>query len=92
MKTAICLMFLIGCGILLTGHIDSNADSHQKASEPEKVTLLLDWAPNIDHAPLYVAQEHKIFTKHGLEVELLWGGDPDAPLETRGGREIPICC
>ena len=50
MKTAICLMFLISCGILLTGHIDSNADGHQKA-EMEKVTLLLDWAPNIDHAP-----------------------------------------
>ena len=81
MKTAICLMFLISCGILLTGHIDSNADSHQKVPKMEKVTLLLDWAPNIDHAPLYVAQENKIFAQHGLEVELLWGGDPDAPLK-----------
>ena len=43
MKTAICVMFLISCGILLIGHIDSNADSHQKV-EMEKVTLLLDWA------------------------------------------------
>ena len=67
MKTAICLMFLISCGILLTG-IDSQADSHQK-TETEKITLLLDWAPNIDHVPLYVAQENKIFAKHGLEVE-----------------------
>ena len=90
MKTAICLMFLISCGILLTGHIDSNADSHQKASEPEKVTLLLDWAPNIDHAPLYVAQEHKIFDRHGLEVELLWGGDPDAPLKLVAAGRYPF--
>ena len=90
MKTAICLMFLIGCGILLTGHIDSNADSHQKASEPAKVTLLLDWAPNIDHAPLYVAQEHKIFDRHGLEVELLWGGDPDAPLKLVAAGKYPF--
>ena len=90
MRTAICLMFLIGCGILLTGHIDSNADSHQKASEPEKVTLLLDWAPNIDHAPLYVAQEHKIFDRHGLEVELLWGGDPDAPLKLVAAGKYPF--
>ena len=90
MKTAICLMFLISCGILLTGHIDSNADSHQKVSEMEKVTLLLDWAPNIDHAPLYVAQENKIFAKHGLAVELLWGGDPDAPLKLVAAEKYPF--
>ena len=90
MKTAICLMFLISCGILLTGHIDSNADSHQKVSEMENVTLLLDWSPNIDHAPLYVAQEHKIFAKHGLEVELLWGGDPDAPLKLVAAEKYPF--
>ena len=89
MKTAICLMFLISCGILLTGHIDSNADSHQKA-EMEKVTLLLDWAPNIDHAPLYVAQENKIFAKHSLEIELLWGGDPDAPLKLVAAGKYPF--
>ena len=90
MKTAICLMFLISCGILLVGHIDSNADSHQKAPEMEKVTLLLDWAPNIDHAPLYVAQEHKIFAKHGLEVDLRWGGDPDAPLKLVAAGRYPF--
>ena len=89
MKTAICLMFLIGCAILLTVQIDSRADSHQKV-EMEKVTLLLDWFPNVDHAPLYVAQENKIFTKHGLEVELLWGGDPDAPLKLVAAEKYPF--
>jgi putative hydroxymethylpyrimidine transport system substrate-binding protein len=88
MKTAICLMFLISCGILLTG-IDSRADNHQNA-EMEKVTLLLDWFPNIDHVPLYVAQENKIFENHGLEVELLWGGDPDAPLKLVAAKEYPF--
>ena len=90
MKTAICLTFLIGCGILLVGHIESNADSHQKAAEMEKVTLLLDWAPNVDHAPLYAAQEHKIFAKHGLKVELVWGGDPDAPLKLVAAGRYPF--
>ncbi len=89
MKTAICLMFLISCGILLTGHINSNADSHQKA-EMEKATLLLDWFPNVDHAPLYVAQQKKIFGKHGLEVELLWGGDPNAPLKLVAAGKAPF--
>ena len=82
-------MFLIGCGILLMGQIDSHADSHQKA-EMEKVTLLLDWFPNVDHAPLYVAQENKVFAKHGLEVELLWGGDPDAPLKLVAAEKYPF--
>ena len=90
MKTAICLMFLISCGILLIGHIDSNADSHQKVSEMEKVTLLLDWFPNVDHAPLYVAQQKEIFGKHGLEVELLWGGDPNAPLKLVAAGKAPF--
>ncbi len=81
-------MFLISCSILLT-EIDSRADSHQK-SEMEKVTLLLDWFPNVDHVPLYVAQENKIFGKHGLEVELLWGGDPDAPLKLVAAGEYPF--
>ena len=89
MKTAIYLMFLIGCGILLMGQIDSHADRHQKA-EMEKVTLLLDWFPNVDHAPLYVAQENKVFAKHGLEVELLWGGDPDAPLKLVAAEKYPF--
>ena len=89
MKRAICLMFLIGCGILLTGQIDSHADNHQK-TEMEKVTLLLDWFPNVDHAPLYVAQENKVFAKHGLEVELLWGGDPDAPLKLVAAEKYPF--
>ena len=88
MKIAICLMFLISCSILLTG-MDSRADSHQN-SKMEKVTLLLDWFPNVDHAPLYVAQENKIFGKHGLEVELLWGGDPDAPLKLVAAGEYPF--
>ena len=89
MKTAICLMFLISCAILLTGQIDNYADSHEKG-EMAKVTLLLDWFPNVDHAPLYVAQENKIFAKHGLEVELLWGGDPDAPLKLVAAGEYPF--
>ena len=80
MKTVIRLMFLISCGIILSGHINSHADDHLK-SETEEVTLLLDWLPNVDHAPLYVAQENKIFAKHGLSVDLRWGGDPDAPIK-----------
>ncbi|MDE0481374.1 MAG: ABC transporter substrate-binding protein [Candidatus Poribacteria bacterium] len=89
MKTVICLMSLISCGIILTGHINSYSDSHQK-SEMREVTLLLDWEQNVDHVPLYVAQESKIFAKHGLKVELLWGNDPDAPLKLVAAGKYPF--
>lgn len=89
MKTAIRLMFLISCGILLVGALESRAAGHEK-TEPEKVTLLLDWFPNVDHAPLYVAQERGIFAKAGLAVELLWGGDPNAPLKLVAAGKAPF--
>lgn len=79
----------MSCAIILTGHINSHADSHSK-TELEKVTLLLDWLPNIDHTPLYVAQQNNTFTKHGLEVELLWGGDPNAPLKLVAAGKAPF--
>lgn len=88
MKVLYQLLILICCGIFLMGHSDSNADSHLK-SEMKKVTLLLDWFPNIDHVPLYVAQQ-QTFKQHGLEVELQWGGDPDAPLKLVAAGKYPF--
>lgn len=80
MKSVIRIMLLVFVGTLITGHIYSHPGGHP-TMEPKKVTLLLEWFPNIDHVPLYVAKENKIFEKHGLSVNLQWGGDPDAPLK-----------
>ena len=41
------------------------------AQAAEKLTLLLDWYVNPDHAPLLVAQEKGYFAEEGLEVEFL---------------------
>lgn len=43
--------------------------------------LILDWFPNADHVPLYVAREAGIFAKHGLEIELTAPADPNDPLK-----------
>jgi putative hydroxymethylpyrimidine transport system substrate-binding protein len=45
----------------------------------EKLTILLDWFVNPDHAPLIVAKEMGFFAKHGLDVELIEPADPSAP-------------
>ena len=45
----------------------------------EKMTVLLDWFVNPDHAPLYVALEQGYFADAGLEVELIAPADPNDP-------------
>ncbi|MEO8558642.1 MAG: ABC transporter substrate-binding protein, partial [Rhodospirillales bacterium] len=46
----------------------------------DKVTLVLDWFVNPDHAALVIARDHGFFAKHGLEVELIAPADPNIPL------------
>jgi len=50
-----------------------------RAAEAEKVTLLLDWFLNPDHAPLVVAEEKGFFAEAGLEVEMIEPADPNDP-------------
>ena len=49
------------------------------AMAQDKVRLLLDWFVNPDHAALVVAKQRGLFTKHGLDVELIAPADPNAP-------------
>ena len=46
------------------------------ANAQDRLTVLLEWFVNPDHAPLVVAQELGLFEKAGLEVELLPPADP----------------
>jgi putative hydroxymethylpyrimidine transport system substrate-binding protein len=45
------------------------------------LTVLLDWYPNPDHAPLLVAQEQGFFKQQGLNVKLVSPTDPGDPLK-----------
>ncbi len=49
------------------------------ADAVEKLTVLLDWFVNPDHAPLFVALEKGYFAEAGLEVELIAPADPNDP-------------
>ncbi len=49
------------------------------ASAAEKLSVLLEWFVNPDHAPLVVAQEKGLFAAHGLDVDLVAPADPSAP-------------
>ncbi|MBL8674125.1 MAG: ABC transporter substrate-binding protein, partial [Rhodospirillales bacterium] len=45
----------------------------------DKVTILLDWFLNPDHAALVIAKTRGLFAKRGLEVDLVVPADPSAP-------------
>ena len=36
----------------------------------QKLTLILDWFPNVDHLPIYVARHQGFFGDEGLEIEI----------------------
>jgi len=58
----------------------------------DRLTVLLDWFVNPDHAPLIVARDRGDFAEHGLEVELIAPADPNDPpkLVAAGQAEIAV--
>ncbi len=49
------------------------------SAQAEKMTVLLDWFINPDHAPLFVAQEKGFFKARGLDVEFVAPSNPNDP-------------
>ncbi|PHQ72362.1 MAG: ABC transporter ATP-binding protein, partial [Sneathiella sp.] len=62
------------------------------ANATEKMTVILDWFVNPDHATLIVAEERGLFKKHGLDVELIAPADPSDPpkLVAAGKADLAI--
>ena len=63
-----------------------------RRSAADKLTVLLDWFVNPDHAPLVIAKEGGYFARHGLDVELIAPADPSAPprLVAAGQADIAV--
>lgn len=62
------------------------------ASAHDKLTVLLDWFVNPDHAPLVVAKHTGIFDRHELQVDLIAPADPNDPpkLVAAGKADVAI--
>ncbi len=58
----------------------------------DRLTVILDWFVNPDHAPLFVALEAGYFRDAGLEVELIAPADPNDPpkLVAAGKADVAI--
>ncbi|MEE4608340.1 MAG: ABC transporter substrate-binding protein [Desulfobacteraceae bacterium] len=52
------------------------------AGAAQKLTLMLDWFPNVDHLPIYTAAQKGFFQEAGLEVKIL------SPSETTDGLKL----
>lgn len=76
---------------LITGMLCA-ATSATSATAQEKVTVLLDWFVNPDHAPLFVALERGYFADHGLVVEMIAPSNPNDPpkLVAAGKADIAV--
>lgn len=60
------------------------------AMAADKLTVLLEWFVNPDHAPLVVAREKGFFTEAGLDVELIPPADPAAPPRLVAAKQADI--
>ena len=57
------------------------------AMAQDRMTLILDWFVNPDHAPIILAQELGYFSDAGLAVEIIAPADPtDPPKQVAAGR------
>lgn len=68
LKKSLCTLFIL---ILL-------ASSCHAA---QRVSVMLDWVPNVDHLPLYLAREMGYFRDEGLEVSILAPSDTSDALK-----------
>jgi putative hydroxymethylpyrimidine transport system substrate-binding protein len=56
----------------------------------EEFTVILDYFPNADHAPLYAALASGEYERAGLDVELVAPADPAAPLRLLAGGRADV--
>jgi len=66
--------FLIFLGLFFLVFAPAHAQS-----KPQKLTVVLDWFINPDHAPLFVAEDQGFFKEQGLEVTLISPADSSDP-------------
>lgn len=84
MKTTLAIA---ACACLAAGALTPRA-----GAAAEKLTLLLDWFVNPDHAPVFVALEKGYFKEAGIDLEIVAPADPNDPpkLVAAGKADLAI--
>ncbi len=83
------LLVLSAMGLVACSPTADNAA--QPPAELQKVRLGVGFIPNVQFAPLYVAQQKGFYADEGLEVEIEYGFEDDfVTLAAQGEREFAI--
>jgi len=56
----------------------------------QEIKVMLDWFPNIDHLPLYVAQQDGLFSEEGLDVTILTPSSTTDALKLVASNNVDI--
>lgn len=64
------VLFLAGFMLTACGKAENKKVEEKKDVPTEKVSFLLDWDPNVNHAGLYAAMDKGFFADEGIEVEV----------------------
>jgi putative hydroxymethylpyrimidine transport system substrate-binding protein len=56
----------------------------------QKLTLMLDWFPNVDHLPIYLAQESGYFAAQGLDVEIIVPSETSDALKLAAAGKVDL--
>ena len=81
MKKIFVYTLLLGCLILPPA---------SSAYAAQRFTLMLDWFPNIDHLPIYVARHQGYFSQAGLEIKIISPSDTADALKLAATGNVDI--
>ncbi len=56
----------------------------------QDLTLMLDWFPNVDHLPIYVAQERSYFAAEDLQVKIITPSDTADALKLAVAGQVDL--
>jgi putative hydroxymethylpyrimidine transport system substrate-binding protein len=56
----------------------------------QKLTLMLDWFPNVDHLPIYVARHQGFFANAGLEIEIISPSETSDALKLAASGKVDL--
>jgi len=73
-----CLFF----SVVAVVHTPADQAAAAAAPAAQNLRLMLDWFPNVDHLPIYVAQEKGYFAEHNIQVAII------SPSETADGLKL----
>lgn len=83
-KKSWILICILSLSIIMTAC--TGGELGQKENKNEKITLVLDWAPNTNHTGFYVAQEKGYFEEKGLDVEIIQPPEDGAAALVASGK------